>query len=261
MTKTELYKSIIDITKKTGQGLSGTVKVLGNDSYVISKYMDELIKEGHVVACDTGGSLGHPESNIFYMPSKGYNVWTDDGQSSDNYTSRHKGRYLHYIRLYLGCLSENEHPDENTKWLNPTASMYLRHPEHMKKYAEWLERNQEALETMLNLDYIQFDENLNDNSIKYLKELDCYNNNKKCEDCLHYITKQLDLTRQTLRARKDLIYLYKKEANKYSNELKKATSEYEEEKEELTILEDLHLYLRSSSREDMKTNIQELIKI
>lgn len=77
MTKEEFYKSAIELHKKCGQGISGIVK-LGTEPR-IARYLDELIEEGLMKACDTGGSIGHPESNIFYMPTKGYNVWEDEG--------------------------------------------------------------------------------------------------------------------------------------------------------------------------------------
>src|ERR1035437_7876038 len=102
MTKQEFYKEVISVQKKTGQGLSGIVKVMGTDSGKFTQYLDEFIEEGLIKACDTGGSLRHPESNIFYMPSKGYNVWEDDG--TDDEYQRHKGRYLTFVRLYLGAL-------------------------------------------------------------------------------------------------------------------------------------------------------------
>jgi predicted transcriptional regulator len=64
ITKEEFYKKLIDIHKKCGQGLSGIVRVQSSE---IDRYLDELIEEGLVICCDTGGSIGHPESNRFYM--------------------------------------------------------------------------------------------------------------------------------------------------------------------------------------------------
>ncbi len=77
MTKAEVYSGLIDIQKKTGQGLSGIVTVMGETAHLFRKYLDELIEEGLVECYDSGGSLGHPESNRWYMPTKGYNVWKD----------------------------------------------------------------------------------------------------------------------------------------------------------------------------------------
>jgi len=65
MTKEEVYNSIVDIQKNTGQGLSGIVRVMGENSQDFSEHIDTLIEEGSVIANNTGGSLGHPESNMF----------------------------------------------------------------------------------------------------------------------------------------------------------------------------------------------------
>ena len=149
-TKEEVYKSLIEIHKEHGQGLSGIVRVL-DDS--IGKHLDELIEEGHVVCCDTGGSLGHPESNKFYMPTKGYNVWTDEADDDDN------GKYLPFVRLYLGKLAdesqkERDDLDENDsnlrRFLNPTASELLE--DHGQEYEAWLEKNKEELGILINLE-------------------------------------------------------------------------------------------------------------
>lgn len=153
MTKQEVYKAVIDIQKETGQGLSGIVKI-SNSSF--GEYLDELIEEGLVKACDTGGSLGHPESNIFYMPTKGYNLWEDEG--TDGQYNRHKGRYLKNVRLYLGVIGDesvdmgNENDTRNRKFLNPSAQDLIQNADFMVQYGEWLKRNEKALEEMKNLD-------------------------------------------------------------------------------------------------------------
>ena len=144
VTKEEVYKKLVIINKETGQGLSGIVKVMGEDKHLYSKHLEDLIKEGLVKACHTGGSIGHEESNIFYMPTKGYNVWEDDGDDG-NY-SRHKGRYLTFVRLYLGAIDKiSDSP------IQPSLTDLLQSPEIMKEYSEWLTRNSEALKEMLSM--------------------------------------------------------------------------------------------------------------
>ena len=125
---------------------------LENSKRLVNIFNSSLIEEGLMKACDTGGSIGHPESNIFYMPTKGYNVWEDEG--TDGQYSRHKGRYLQFVRFYLGALAE-EHGEGDSdikKWINPTMMDVIRNVESMKMYSEWLERNEKALEEMINLD-------------------------------------------------------------------------------------------------------------
>ena len=116
ITKSSVYKSLIDVHVASGQGLSGIVKV---HCHEYSIYLDELIEEGMVVVCGTGGSIGHPESNIFYMPTKGYNVWLDEGV--DGECSRFSGRYLQFVRLYLGILTDyDEDREDLQKAINPS---------------------------------------------------------------------------------------------------------------------------------------------
>jgi hypothetical protein len=150
MEKQEFYKKFIQSQTQSGQGLSGIVKMMGSESGNFAKWLDEFIKEGLAIACDTGGSMGHPESNIFYMPTKGYNVWTDDG--TDGQYSRHKGRYLTNVRYFLKTFTKSpnvEHDaklDENDlrmrQFMNPT----------MDEYNEWFKINEKALNEMLNLE-------------------------------------------------------------------------------------------------------------
>jgi hypothetical protein len=180
ITKSEVYKNLINIQKESGQGLSGIVKVADN-SNLYSKYIDELIQEGLVKACHTGGSLGHYESNVFYMPTSGYNVWEDDG--TDEYYSRHKGRYLHFVRLYLGLVNmESRGP------LEPGLLTYLQDPDTMKDYSEWLSRNSEQLKVMTNLSNVYPGEDsgyLSSSDIEWIKSKDWFKKNKTISECLN----------------------------------------------------------------------------
>ena len=133
LNKEEFYKTLLDLHKKCGQGLSGIVKEMGPPEY--TRYLNELIADGLVKCCDTGGSIGHPESNKFYMPTTGHNVWEDDGGEYQ----RHKGRYLEFVRYYLGI------SDHLTK------KMMDKNPALKSEYHDWLNRNQDELEIMKNL--------------------------------------------------------------------------------------------------------------
>jgi len=137
MTKKEFYKAFIETQKKTGQGLSGIVKVAGGET--IAKHLDELIAEGLCVAMDTRGSLGHPESNIFYLPTKGYNVWKEENSMAS----------LECVRYYLAEDKENY---EGDPFLRIDRSSFENEDGMLHEfYAEWLDRNREALEEMLSL--------------------------------------------------------------------------------------------------------------
>lgn len=139
-TKESIYNELLNVHKQTGQGLSGIVRVMGPNSTTIGELLDELISEGKVKCCETGGSLGHPESNRFYIPTIGYNVWEDEG--TDGQYSRHKGRYLHHVRKYLGIKEESGIFNMNE---------YFNSENGQKDYNEWLERNKEQLDVMIKI--------------------------------------------------------------------------------------------------------------
>jgi hypothetical protein len=95
MTKAEFYANIIDITKKTGQGLSDIV-CKAEHAYQI--YCDELVEEGLIVPMEQ--QYTHLPNSIFYMPSKGYNVWKDIDPKVLG------AGPLAYVRLYVGATED-----------------------------------------------------------------------------------------------------------------------------------------------------------
>lgn len=126
-TKEEFYTKLIQIQKECGQGLSGIIKVFGPLEY--TRYLDEFIEEGLVVANDTDGSIWHPENNIFYTPIHGYNVWNEE----------YPMMCLTFVRKYLNI--PDEFDEDNSC-----------DDEFMAKYNSWLEINKEQLEIMSNLE-------------------------------------------------------------------------------------------------------------
>jgi hypothetical protein len=139
-TKEKVYNELLNVHRQTGQGLSGIVRAMGSQAPSIDKFLTELIAEGKVKCCESGCTLGHPESNRWYMPVIGYNVWEDEG--TDGKYNRYRGRYLNHVRKYLGI--------KESKDMFNTDS-YFETEEGEKDYNEWLERNKEQLELMLNI--------------------------------------------------------------------------------------------------------------
>ena len=139
MTKKEFYKALVNHQKLTGQGTSGIVRVQGGST--ISQYIDELIEEGLCIMMDTGGSLGHPESNRFYLPTKGYNVWEEKNSMAS----------LECVRYYLAKL---ENPDviyKGDPFFGVTEGSFQVGGNLFDFYNEWLTRNQESLDEMMSL--------------------------------------------------------------------------------------------------------------
>lgn len=253
MKKAELYKSIIDIQKKCGQGLSGIVKAMGAKSREISESMDELIEEGLIKACRTGGSIGHPESNIFYMPVTGYNVWEDEG--TDGEYQRHKGRYLHYVRFYLGALQEEEGSNDIQRALNPTHAALVKNSEFIKGYSEWLERNKEELEIMDNLSnvYIPKDITFTKKEIEYIQSKDWYKNNANIEECLKLSNERVGELKEMISINNKLLGLYEK--TRHAEEIKKSKADIEDAENQIKFRKILHSYM---STKDVTSPIQEL---
>ena len=243
ITKSEVYKNLINIQKESGQGLSGIVKV-GDASNLYSKYIDELIKEGLVKACHTGGSIGHYESNVFYMPTSGYNVWEDDG--TDEYYSRHKGRYLQFIRLYLGLVNmESRGP------LEPGLLTYLQDPDTMKDYSEWLSRNSEQLKIMINLSNVYSGEDseyLSSSDIEWIKGKDWFKKNKTISECLNDSKDRLAKDKEIYKISKELISLYKTNLAKYGTEFKNEERNIIELQKDIDFRNHINTWLRSQEQ-------------
>jgi len=258
MTKEEVYKSIIDAQKKTGQGLSGIVRI---KSTHFDKYIPELIEEGLVIGCDTGGTLGHPESNIFYMPTKGYNVWLDNDGNG-----KFKGDNLHKVRFYLGCFPfedreplEDEQEELKRKYLNPTMFDYIRDVQWMEEYQKWLSINKDELEVMRNLDdyyespIIEFVES----EIEYITKRSWYKDNKTIGKCLDLSIKFVNKQKKLMSVTNQLIYLYSQDKNKYGEDLENAKEEITKCENLINARKKLHRWFDS---QDINGNIQELFE-
>lgn len=260
MTKAEFYKGLIDIQIKTGQGVSGMLK-LGTNGDLVSIYLDELIEEGLVVANDTGGSLGHPETNIFYTPTKGYNVWADEG--TDGVYNRHKGRYLSFVRLFLGSMEQNyseDQKDEKTNqknYITPSVRYMVTNPEIMKMYTEWLERNHDALEEMISLDnFYPGDKQFSDEENEWIKSRGWYGENKTVAECIKRNGSERDNNEELASTLKRMLRLLKQDPTNYASDIEKYEGELEEAKKMGRMYRKLNGFMQM---QDGSTRIQDLI--
>ncbi len=247
MTKADVYKMVIDMQVKSGQGCSGIVK-LGNEP-MVGPYLDELIEEGLIKACDTGGSMGHPESRIFYMPTKGYNVWEDE---DPNEYSRFKGRNLHLVRLYLDIL-----PEEQGNKFDLTRTVMLRDPEWMKKYTEWLEINKEELEIMVNLDNFYDEPNFEftQEEIDYIKTRGWYKENKTIKECLKSSNNFISDREEVISINKKLIKLYELKSD--AENIENSKKDIEDNEKQIFDRKRINKWLMS---QDVDSKIQDLLQ-
>ncbi len=253
--KEEFYKQFIDLHKKCGQGMSGIVKV---QSSTFERYLDELIEEGLVKACHTGNSIGHPESNIFYMPTKGYNVWEDEG--TDGQYSRHKGKYLPFVRLYLGAM-EKEHPegtDQTARFINPSMVDCLKSSELMADYAEWLKRNEASLKEMTELDtfYKATKVEFSKEELDWIKNKTWYTKNKTLKEFIELSMENMSLCEQILAQLNRMLSLCQNESDKFQDKITETTSEIKSIEKEILICKKIIHWADSLNQ---KTKIQELL--
>ena len=171
-SKAKVYSDIIDIQKKTGQGLSGLVKL---DSE-IKHFIEELLEEGAIVENDTGSTIGHPYSSIFYTPKDGYNVWEDENPM----------RSLTFVRFYLNILGDDE-PFMTYKDI-------VKDPKIIKLYSDWLVKNKEALEVMTSLSDIYEGDDDTDytETIEWIKGGDRYSRDISVRDFIWEINNDID---------------------------------------------------------------------
>jgi hypothetical protein len=246
MTKSEVYSSIIKMNKKSGQGLSGIVRTKSE----FAEYLDELVAEGLIVACHTGGSIGHPDSNIFYMPVSGYNVWLDD----EGNTSHHKGKNLFFVRLYLCILNI-----EPTNKFDMSMKEMLQSSSTMSEYSKWLSKNDEQLSIMINMDeeYPGTEENVfSDEQLEWLKSRDWYKQNKKVKDCLKDSIDVLEKDEKVISLLNQMMPLYRQNTKKYQEKISDTETEIEETKSKISFRKKLNRFLTDQNQ---NSNIQDII--
>lgn len=229
MTKEEVYETLIQVHKETGQGMCGII----NKDPSARNHILELIDEGLIVKFTLSySSIGDPESSNFYLSSSGYNVWEDGRKAGYDI------EYISNIRIYLGFTDENE-------------KHLVQDLEFMKEYIVWLERNREQLEIMKKLSTVYKGTTTTLTSLEiawikpakpnitikeYLESLDSYikNQNKIIELCVKILElqedkqeieiteKKIELAKQELVTVKRIIsYLSNQDSNKIIQDLLK----------------------------------------
>lgn len=189
MTKIELLNCIIDMTRKTGQGLSTAIIGMKLD---IKDHIDELLEEGKIVThrSEYGGpGITH---DVWAMPANCYNVWADkEGERMA----------LSYVRFYL---------DSDDVGFGITRKMLLQNVDFISGYASWLKKNGKSLEDMVNLKNIEeiySNVVLTEEELIWVKSRGWYTDNSTIKECLDSSIGALDDSEQ-LSINKRLLELY-----------------------------------------------------
>jgi len=256
MTKAEVYKMAIDMQLKHGQGLTGIVK-LGNDP-TVAGHLDDLVEEGLLEIFESSGTLGHPFSNQFYMPTKGYNVWKDGVENGNSKSVLGSENYfLNNVRFYLDCLEEHDGTEsEIAKAINPSREMLIRNPHFMEGYAKWLKRNKEELEIMLNLDPIYVGKGIEftEEETEFVKSRAWFKENKTIKECLNLSLEVISDKKQAISLSNKIIDLYRKKGNS-EKEIEETESEIKEYESGIEFRKKLNRWFTD---QDMNVKIQDV---
>ena len=248
-SKSEIYKSIIDIQKQSGQGLSGIVKIKSSE---YAQYLDEFIQEGLIEACHTGGSIGHPETNIFF-----HYFWI---------LNKIKDRRIKFPIFFL--IHQSQVKSDKTK-ISSFVSIVLTidtiiFPNIISRcwhieYTEWLTRNDSSLKEMLNLNdfYEEKEVIFTTEEIEWIKERGWYRDNKPVDNCLKQSLSYIKTNAEFISLSKRLISLYQTDVNRYSKELTKAQKDLDDLGLHSFYRKRLNSWLES---QDQTVLIQSLIK-
>jgi hypothetical protein len=219
MNKVELYNKIVEVYKKTGQGVPSFIKFsIGQD------VINELVEDGLIkIVVQQFNYLPDDEK---LCVTKGYCV-------EDDYMNDKNSRALDYIRMYL-----NHDPViDFGSALKVTLKQAFSNVDLVKGYAVWLEKNKKALDEMENIQFLDDTSlELNEELIDYIKTRDFYKENKTISVSLSLmldadtnILEQITLTKEILNLMKsakggvynEKIKIQTDELYNYENELKK----------------------------------------
>jgi hypothetical protein len=225
LNKSKVFEWVAKSHKETGQGLSAVVRC-SRMGRTVSYLLDALEEEGAIVKLKMmNSSLGHPESQYTYFVTGQYNIIDDAVGRGEDAMS-----YLNYVRMYLGCLDEDESRKDTAKWVNPTTRMLIQNEEFMNGYAEWLNRNAIALRDMKDMStlYTGKDFIFSEEESEWIKEWKFYKNNQTVKTAIEKVKDLQSNNIQKDGLIKELISLHRKRGN---DEDLKEIEKYEKEQE------------------------------
>jgi len=235
MTKTDLYNSLIDLRKKTGQG--GSKKLLKYGVPNLERILEELISEGKVKLVED-----RRVDDTWICLTEGYCVESDLDHNKFQLCDE-----LTYVRIYLG----QEKPIELGELCTLTLLNAIKDEKVMSGYVEWLVKNKKSLDLMMNMKKVKSKKStLSESAIQYIKNKKMYNNNGSIKDLLNNITEVIDLSKQLVSLKKTL---------KSKNKDAKNTKDIKELEDEIVLCETIVDYLTPIKNKHKKI-IKDIIK-
>lgn len=227
MTKSEVYSKVINAHKITGQGLPNiTIKHTRPD---VQNILDELVEEGSI-RCTKIRILD--EEHSFYYAKEGYSTM----DNLDDLPS--------FMEIFLGVTEKIDN-------MNP-ITYYLRKPDYMRRYCDWLEKNKEQLDIMLNLDdYYNDETTFSEDEIKFFQSKSLIDYDKTIKECIKLCLEENGKNSEIISISNKLIKLYN-EVNYPKEEIEKAKNDIKDHEIKYKLIKKLILYLKSLKPDNKK---------
>lgn len=215
MSKSKVLNQIIDLTRKTGQGLS--VTLMRKAAPEMAETIDELIADGKLETYTQRYS--YMDDDQWVVPKGCYFAIRDDENVSGALT---------FVRVYLGIYEP---------FMGATLNDLLRGATFMTEYSKWLVKNEKALIDMVNMtDVDEEDEatELSDEIIEWVKTRGWYTDNNVVSECLSKSKGFFDdgVNKEILVRQKQLLKLYEGD-DRYNEDAEKLRKEMEEDAKEV----------------------------
>lgn len=210
MNRYEFFNLLLDLYKKTGQGIDRNLVA----RKVNTNFVDELVEEGKVII--THHSYSYLSSEDWIQPAGFYNTEADCNKLGNQLP-------LIFIRKFLKIENVLLNQDLNDKIEND--------PELKVEYFAWKEKNKELLDKFNNIEKykiplveIKKSEQLTEKQIKILTSYNTFKNELKISQCIDLISNDLVRLNKIIKVSNDLIKLLK-ESIKKENHPKKHENE------------------------------------
>ena len=140
-------------------------------------------------------------------------------------------------------------------FINFPYTTFVQDPELMKAYSDWLIKNKEQLDIMINLDdeYKGEDVLFTNEEIVDIKSKEWFTDNKSVKECLQESRDRVGDLEETISLNERIITLYKQKGNS-EKEIEECDKSIEDTKKQIKFRKRLHNYLDGL---DQKKPIQE----